>query len=497
MAKLTPYFLVAFLAGVGIRSFFNVPEKWIFGFLGLAIGFLIILFFSTRPIPHPPTPSPSQGEGERKETPVSFLGVRFVSASFLLIFFLLGMLRFSIFENNIVDDRLHNYYGQTMTLQGTVISSETQQNSSRLVLETDFGRLLVVSRIYPQYKYGEKLEVAGEILEPENYAGFDTKQYLAKSGIYSQMVFPEIKERPYPLTPSPYEGEGGKKEIPSLSWGRGVLALTKNKVLVSLFRVREKFEANLKNILPEPHASLANGMLLGEEGVLPENLLDAFRKTSTIHILVLSGYNITIVGTFLLAFFGFILPYAFAWVLSIFGIILFTLMTGAEPAAVRAAIMAVIGLLALRSGRLRAPLLSLLFAAALMVFINPMYLRFDRGFQLSFAATLGLILLASRFQKAFWFFPKLLGVREAAAASAAAQLFVLPLLIFWGNPVSIFTLPANILVVTAVPAVMFFSFLGSMAVFLSRALGAALASASYILITYQIYVVEFFTKLNI
>ena len=472
--KYTPYFLVAFLAGVGIRSFFNVSEKWILGGLGVATGFLVALFFRARLTPH-----------------------RFFSVLFFLIFFLIGLFRFSVFENKVVDDQLHNRYGEAIVLRGTVISSEIKQNSSRIVLETEFGRLLVVSRIYPQYRYGERLEVAGEILEPENYGDFDVKKYLAKDLIYSQMLFPEIKEIPHLPTPSPYEGEGEKKETLSLFWGRGILVPTKNKILVSLFRVREKFEQNLKLILPEPHASLANGMLLGAGGVLPQDLLDAFRKTSTIHILVLSGYNITIVGTFLLAFFGFILPYTFAWTLSIVGIIFFTLMTGAEPAAVRAAIMAVVGLLALRTGRLRAPLLSLVLAAALMVFINPMYLRFDRGFQLSFAATLGLILLASLFQKFFWFLPKFWGMREAAAASAAAQIFVLPFLIFWGNSVSVFALPANILVVTAVPAVMLFSFLGGIAAFVSPALGIMISAASFVIISYQIYVVEFFSKFNI
>lgn len=433
------------MAGVGVRSFFDVSQSWIMAGLGLVIGFLIILFFEEKLIPHS------------------------LAVALVLFFFFLGALRLSIFENHIAKDELHNRYGETMVLRGTVVSSEPKPNSSRIILETYLGRILIVSRIYPQYKYGEKLEATGEILEPEDAPNFDAKKYLAKSRIYSQMIFPEIKKL-----------SGGEVRI-----------------LGSLFWVREKFEQNLKLILPEPHASLANGMLLGEGGVLSQELLGAFRKTSTIHILVLSGYNITIVGNTILAFFGFILPSALAWVFSVLGIILFTLMTGAEPAAVRAAIMAIVGLLALRTGRLRAPILALLLAAGIMVFVNPMYLRFDGGFQLSFAATLGLILLASRLQKFFRFLPKILGIREAAAASASAQIFVLPFLIFWGNAVSIFTLPANILVVTAVPYVMLFSFLGGVAAFLSQHVGTALAAVSYMLISYQIYVVEFFSKLNI
>lgn len=395
----------------------------------------------------------------------------------ILLFFLLGILRFSVFENNIAEDQFHNHYGEILTFTGTVLSSELKPNSSRVILETDSGRILIVSRIYPQYKYGEKLEVVGEILEPEPYGNFDVKKYLAKDQIYSQMIFPDIRKI-------------------STRNGVGFFSLVKNRILVSLFGAREKFEDNLKAILPEPHASLANGILLGKEGVMDQNLLEAFRRTGTIHILVLSGYNITIVAIFLLAFLGF-LPEAFAWSGAVLGILAFTLMTGAEPAAVRASIMAIIGLFALKAGRLKITALMLLWAAVLMTFWNPMYLRFDRGFQLSFLATLGLILLASRFQKILWFLPNFLSIRESASASLSAQLFVLPLLISWGNSISIFSPLVNVLVVGVVPAIMFFSFLGGVAAFLSQYLGAALAAVSYIFISYQIYIVEFFSRFNV
>ena len=440
--KSIPYLLSAFLAGVGLRSFFNMPENWILGALGLAVGILFIFYFFK-------------------------LGSRFLIFNLIFLVFLFGMLRFSVFENKIAADQLHNHYKQTMILKGKVLSSALKQNSSRVVLETDFGRILVVKRIYPEYKYGDVLEISGKVAEPEPYAGFDTKKYLAKDKIYSEMIFPEIKK----------------------------VDTGKSGVLSALFWVREKFERSIKNVLPEPHASLADGMLLGREGVLPQDIVDAFRKTSTIHILVLSGYNITIVGGSILAVFGYFLPTGLAWAFSILGILLFTLMTGAEAAAVRAAIMALIGLLALRAGRQNLPLLSLLWAAALMTLWNPMYLRFDRGFQLSFMATLGLILLSGFFQKKFWFLPKFWGIQETAAASASAQFFVLPFLISWGNTVSLFSLPANILIVTAVPAVMFFGFLGALGGLASAISGQILASPAYLLISWQLFLVKFFAGL--
>ena len=433
--KSIPYLLSAFLAGVGLRSFFNMPENWILGALGLAVGILFIFYFFK-------------------------LGSRFLIFNLIFLVFLFGMLRFSIFENNVAKDELRSRYGEILTLSGRIIASEPKPNSARIILETDLGRVLVVSRPYPQYKYGDALEVKGKIEEPENYADFDVKKYLAKDRIYSRMIFPEIKK----------------------------VDTGKSGVLSALFWVREKFERSIKNVLPEPHASLADGMLL-------QDIVDAFRKTSTIHILVLSGYNITIVGGSILAVFGYFLPTGLAWAFSILGILLFTLMTGAEAAAVRAAIMALIGLLALRAGRQNLPLLSLLWAAVLMTLWNPMYLRFDRGFQLSFMATLGLILLSGFFQKKFWFLPKFWGIQETAAASASAQFFVLPFLISWGNTVSLFSLPANILIVTAVPAVMFFGFLGALGGLASAILGQILASPAYLLISWQLFLVKFFAGL--
>ena len=458
----TPYLLLSFLAGVALRSFFSVPQNWLLAGIGLVAGFLVALVASSK---FSLIPSPYEGEGKKKEIKSLSFGVRFLLMIFCLF---LGMLRFSFFENNITEDQLHNHYGEVLNLQGKVILSEQKPQSERLILETDLGRTLVIKKIYPQYKYGDVLAVHGELVEPENYGNFDVKKYLAKDRVYSQMLFPEIQKM--------HES---------------------NNVFILLLSIKDQFEQSLKNILPEPHASLADGMLLGNEGVLDENLKEAFQKTSTIHILVLSGYNITVVGTFIMAGLSFLLPPAGAWAGSILGILAFTLMTGAEPAAIRAAIMAIIGLLALRAGRLRFTMLALFWAAFFMLLWNPMYLRFDRSFQLSFLAALGLILFAGFFQRVLSFLPKFLGLRESAASSFAAQIFVFPLLISWGNQISFLSPLANILIVGVVPIIMFFSFFGALFGFVSTIFGQAVASVAYVIISYQIFIAEFLAGLQI
>ncbi len=363
--------------------------------------------------------------------------------------FTLGIFRYSFFENKINDDRLHKMYGQKISIQGNVISWEAKTKSSKIILDTPDGELSVVTQIYPQYKYGDLLSVNGIPIG---------------DNIYSEMLFPRIEK---------------------IGYAPG------SKILSALFALRNKFEENLKLILPSDNAALADGMLLGNQGSADASLVDAFRKTGTIHILVLSGYNITVVGAFLVLFFGYFLPPLAAFFVSASGIILFTLMTGATASAVRAAIMAIIGLIAARSGRLNLSLNSLFLSAAIMVSANPMLMRFDRGFQLSFLATLGLILASPQISKWLKFLPDFLSIRENAASSISVELFVIPILLSWGGGISLLSPIANILIVGAVPVVMLFSFIGVLFSFLSVNLGTILASPAYVLTGFQIFVAKF------
>lgn len=437
--KLTPIFLLSFLGGVGIRSFFDISLVWSLVGLGIALGFVFIF-----------------GALRHKANAVLLM----------IILFSLGIIRLSYFEKKIEKDNLHNFYNQSITIEGIVLESKFTEASQRMILKTNpptgGGKILIVTKIFPKYKYGDVLTIYGKVLEPKNFGNIDTKKLLAKDEIYSQMIFPQV------------ENIGFKPESPISNF---------------LFGIRERFEEKLKSILPEPHSSLANGMILGNEGVLEESVLGAFKKSGTIHILVLSGYNITIVGTALAGIFGFVPAVA--------GIIFFVLMTGAEAPAVRAAIMGIIGLLVLHTGRPKTAILVLFWSAFFMVLWNPAILKFDRGFQLSFLATLGLSVASGFFTKKFKFLPKFLSIRENAASTFSAQLFVLPLLISWGNVVSFLSPLANILIVGVTPYIMAFGFFGAVFAFFSAIggefIGKWISSAAYLLISFQIYTAKFFS----
>ncbi len=443
VARYSATCIAFFLGGVGLRSFLYLPLRASLLALGVFGGFLLVLCVA---------------EKDKR----SNAGILVFCAC---LSFALGTARFSFFEIRAETDILHLRYGETAVLRGTVIGFEEKQASARITVKTDQGKLLAISRPHPRYRYGDVIELTGVIGEPQPYLDFDTKAALAKDSIFSQMLFPEITTVDF----SP----------PS-------------RIMRALFVVKDSFETSIKTILPEPHASLAAGMLLGNEGVVEKDLLDAFRKSGTIHILVLSGYNITIVASAVLSVLSFFIRRSFALLGSTAAIVLFTLMAGGSAAAVRAAIMALIGMLALRTGRQTVALQSLLVAAFLMVLWNPFLLRFDRGFQLSFLATLGLIVASPLFLKLFRFLPRFLGIRESAAASAAAQIFVLPLLLSWGGEITFLSPFANVLVVGVVPAVMFFGFAGGVLGFLWTAAGQWIASVAYVLISFQIAIAKYF-----
>ncbi len=227
--------------------------------------------------------------------------------------------------------------------------------------------LLLVPR-YPTYSYGDRLRVIGKLEEPPQLNDFDYKDYLARQEIYSTMLYPEI--------------------VTDNETGKGF------KPLERVYSLRNRLSQTLAEVLPEPQASLAQGIILGIRGNIPVSVKDNFIHTGTAHILAISGLNLSIVAGILLSlgiwFFG-RKGYLYIW-LALGAIWLYALLTGMHPPVLRAAIMASLFLVAELLGRQRSAATSLFFAAAVMVGISPQILR-DASFQMSFTAMAGLIFI--------------------------------------------------------------------------------------------------------
>ncbi len=212
-----------------------------------------------------------------------------------------------------------------------------------------------------------------------------------------------------------------------------------------------------------------------------------------VHIIVLSGYNISIIADSSLKLIGY-LPIAkvFRTLLATGGILLFAILTGASATVVRAAIMGILLLWARETGKIYQALAALIFAAFLMTLVNPKVLRFDASFQLSFLATAGLIFLVPRLEKYFKWFPNFWKFREHLLATISTQIFVLPLLLSLGGTFSWATIPANLLILSAIPSTMFFGFISGLAGFFSYYLSWLLAWPAYFLLAYELWVVKIF-----
>lgn len=261
----------------------------------------------------------------------------------------------------------------------------------------------------------------------------------------------------------------------------------------------------LHAVLPAEEASLVAGVLLGIEDTMPVGLREAFRATGTAHILAVSGFNVTIVAAAALALFGSALGSRRGTVAAAIAVTGYTMLVGADPPVLRAAIMAGIVLLAARLGRQPQALAALGAAAILMTLASPSTL-FDIGFQLSFLATLGLVLVAhplterlrswldndipSETLRAVIF---LFG--ETLLITVVAQVATLPISAYTFGRVPLTALPANALILPMQPPLMATGAVTAMASLISVPLGRMMAWLTWPFAAYTIRVTELFAAI--
>jgi competence protein ComEC len=338
------------------------------------------------------------------------------------------------------------------------------------------GLLLARVSANETYRYGERLRLRGQLQTPAEEEDFSYRDYLARQGIYSSMSSAEATRLP---------GRSG------------------NILLSAVYALKEESLARVYRLFPDPEASLLAGILLGVDTGLPASLQQAFKNTGTAHIIAISGFNIAIIAGIFVSLFSRVLGPRRGALAAILGIAFYTFLVGADAAVVRAALMGTLSIFALQVGRRQQGLNTLAFVAALMTVFNPLLL-WDIGFQLSFFATLGLILYAEPLQEfamrvltAFQFPPAALErfigpLSDYVLLTLAAQLTTIPIMAYQFKRISLVSFIANPFILPAQPAVMI---LGGLAVFISMIffpLGQLAAWAAWPLTAYTIRMVEFF-----
>lgn len=460
---------LGFISGVAVHSFFVLETPLIYFFL--LVSFAVLLYFFTTGV----------FSKERENEKV----LKVIALGAIVVFsFSVGLLRYNISINE-DESTLVALVGKSIQAIGRVIEEPDQRENSLLLSvelegllvsgkeEKVNGKILLVAERYPEFKYGDKISFEGVLQKPKPFetdAGrtFDYPSYLAKDGIFYTMFRPRLEL---------LESGGG------------------NIVKRNLFLLKSSFLDSAGNYIPEPEVSLLGGLLVGAKHGLSKELQEDLRNAGIIHIVVLSGYNITIVAEAIMYFFQF-LVYKYRLLVGVASITLFAIMTGGSATVVRASIMALIVLLAKATGRTYEITRALMVAGLAMVFHNPKILIFDPSFQLSFLATLGLVYLAPAIEKYFNFVPTKFKTREFILATISTQIFVLPLLLLMTGKISLFSLPSNMLILFFIPATMLLGFITGVVGFISQILSFPFAYITYLLLHYELFVASFFGNIS-
>lgn len=395
------------------------------------------------------------------------------------IFWLTGLCLFIIIGafyyfwcNSYQIKNLNIIFDEKINFQGLVVKNPEQGNQQKLVVTFQppySGKVLIKLRSYPSFDYGDLINFEGIIKRPDSqsYAA-----YLAKDSIFGIVDYPKTE----------------------------LIAKNQGSVIKSqLFKLKEKLISNFQKTLSAEKSAFLAGITLGERTEFSQEFKEAMAKSGTTHLVALSGYNITIIVLVIAAFFSRFLSRKITFVLTILAIFGFVLMTGAEASVVRAAIMGFIALLASQVSRLYSIRNAIVLAAFFMVLVNPRVLYFDVGFQLSFAALLGIVYLGPAIQKFFRIKEEggFLGWRKNFLTTTSAQLAVAPLLIINFNQFSLTALIANILILEVIPPTMFLGFLLGAMGFFSTALAIILSWFINLFLVYELTLINVFAKISL
>jgi competence protein ComEC len=259
-------------------------------------------------------------------------------------------------------------------------------------------------------------------------------------------------------------------------------------------QVRDQFADGVRTAVPEPQASLGIGYLVGQRRALPPELSEALQIAGLTHVIVASGYNLTILVRLARRLFIKISKYLAA--LSAGSMIIgFIAITGVSPSMSRAGLVAGLSLLAWYHGRKFHPLVLLPFAAAVTLLVNPSYGWNDLGWQLSFAAFAGVMIVAPLAQRYFFGDEKPKLVRQILGETIAAQIITLPILVMAFGQFSNVAIIANLLILPLVPLAMLLTFITGIGALIVPFLAGVIGVPASLLLQYMTSIAAYLAQL--
>ncbi len=391
-----------------------------------------------------------------------------------LFCFLLASIRIELMSHFSTPSSLEAEVGKEVSVEGVIVREvDVRENTQNLTVEVGDTLLLVRTDPYSTFSYGDTVSVKGTLALPETFETefgrtFNYPKYLAVRGVSYVISFAEVTV----------------VESGSGHWFVAKLLAFKQQLIFAI-----------EELIPSPHSGLAKGLLLGVKQGLGESLEEAFRKTGITHIVVLSGYNMMLVATFTSFFLAFIFPKRIELVFGSVFIVIFACMVGLGASVVRASLMALLVLLARGTGRTYDAIRALCLVGVAMLMFNPLLLLYDVGFQLSFMATLGIILVTPYVEHFVSWVPERFDVRNLLATTLAVQVFVTPLLLYQIGQFSVVAVLVNLLVLPMVPIAMLATFCGAALSFLSPTLALPFGYLAYGALAYIVFIARTFAEL--
>jgi competence protein ComEC len=339
-----------------------------------------------------------------------------------------------------------DWYETKQSFDGVIVRDPDRGlTRTRIVVRhSEYGKLLITIAPGIPVDYGDHVVVSGKIRKPESFETdthriFNYPKYLAVSNIYATMRADTIE---------------------TIDHNQG------NLLVKFLYDIKKKMVTTMKLLLDSGPTALLAGIVVGEQSLFPRETLDHFQLAGLTHIIVLSGYNITIVVTLFVTVFAYLgFGYRARRIGAMIAIPLFVIMTGMGTSLIRAAIMASIAIMLQITLRPDYSFRVLIITAGVMIFHNPRIFLHSPSFHLSFLAFIGLVYvvpIGKYISEKIIPNINLWGLRDVIIETCSIQAFVLPYIIWMSGRFSILSVVANALIIPMIPLLMFSGFFATL-----------------------------------
>jgi competence protein ComEC len=426
------------------------------------------------------------------------LSILFIAVSFGII---LGQV--SLYKDLVKGEKFSEFISNKNIVIGKINDVKQKSNSQEIILnvsgetENNFNIKINTNNI-PAYNFGETISVEGKISTSSvilpslstNNSSINTENLNKLNNIDGEMAFPKIK----------------------------ILTDSDNSVfdeyISKIKDSKRQFVGSLEKTSSVHGAALGSGTLIGDASLFSKDEMNDFRLSGLSHIIVVSGFNVTIIIFVLIYLFSFLnIKLKFRIPLLILSILLFISFIGFGSSVVRAGFMAVALLLAYLSGRGYSAKQTLFLVSLVMIILNPRISAYDISFHLSFLATFAILFvfpilrsllkinLSKEKVKNNFLRKTFYSLYEIFLVTMSIQIVTLPYLSFIFGYVSIFGVFANILVLPVLPLIMllgFLTFLFSFSFYISSVFGFLLSIFSnYVFWIAKVFGSLSFSKLEI